>query len=196
MKYFTMFWDISKEEGREISSNGTLPSIMRPIFLQQMGFLLPDPKCCDPRYKGMTAESIYDILPEDCNSNWDEHLEYGLLERTSRSQQETIDDPSPLELKRIRETLRIEMTREIERFSKSGLLHGNLQGLIEQEIEIADSAKVDWQEILSRFIEGTRRNDFRISLSTRSIFGEESTFHPLELQDRKKSLLPLTLPVP
>ena len=81
----------------------------------------------------MTAESIYDILPEDCNSNWDEHLEYGLLDRTSRSQQETIDDPSPLELKRIRETLRIEMTREIERFSKSGLLHGNLQGLIEQE---------------------------------------------------------------
>ena len=131
------------------------------LLLQQMGFLLPDPKCCDPRYKGMTAESIYDILPEDCNSNWDEHLEYGLLERTSRSQQETIDDPSPLELKRIRETLRIEMTREIERFSKSGLLHGNLQGLIEQEIEIADSAKVDWQEILSRFIEGTRRSDFR-----------------------------------
>ena len=31
---------------------------------------LPDPKCCDPRYKGMTAESIYDILPEDCTSNW------------------------------------------------------------------------------------------------------------------------------
>ena len=64
----------------------------------------------------MTAESIYDVLPEDCNSNWDEHLEYGLLDRTSRSQQETIDDPSPLELKRIRETLRIEMTREIEIF--------------------------------------------------------------------------------
>ena len=28
-------------------------------------------------------------------------------------------------------------------------------------------------------------NDFRNFLSTRSIFGEESTFHPLELQDRK-----------
>ena len=145
----------------------------------------------------MTAESIYDILPEDCNSNWDEHLEYGLHERTSRSQHETIDDPSPLELKRIRETSS----------------NRNDKG----DREIFEIRSSPWQSARAhrtrdrdrRFCKGgLARNSFKIHrrneekrfqefpLSTRSIFGEESTFHPLELQGQKKSLLQLTLPVP
>ena len=129
---------------------------------------------------------------EDCNSigtnTWSMDFSTERLVPNKK-----LDDPSPLELKRIRETLRIEMTREIERFSKSGLLHGTLQGLIEQEIEIADSAK-DWQKFFQDSSK-ERGEGFQNFLSTRSIFGEESTFHPLELRT-EKIVASLTLPVP
>ena len=82
---------------------------------------------------------------------------YGLSVRT----EDTGDQPTPLELQRIREGLRREMIREVESLARAGKLPGNLPGFLKQEFQMAGAAQIPWQDLLSRFMSGLRRSDFR-----------------------------------
>ena len=159
------------------------------LLLEEMNFSLPDPKCCERRFHGLTAEQIYQRLStRDESDNWDLHLEIGKAGETpcgtedrqienhqdsgegDGEEKQTLhgngedaeaDTPTRLELKRIREGLQREMLREIQELSQTGKLPGNLPGLLKKELEMAGAAQIPWQDLLSRFMGGLRRSNFR-----------------------------------
>jgi len=157
------------------------------LLLEEMNFSLPDPKCCERRFHGLTAEQIYQKLSaHDKSDNWDQHLtisdggsQNGLVKpqlsleddpqqtneksvlNSEGEEESSMDRPTRLELKRIREGLQREMIREIQELSRAGKLPGNLPGFLKQEIGMAGAAQIPWQDLLSRFMGGLRRSDFR-----------------------------------
>ena len=157
------------------------------LLLEEMNFSLPDPKCCERRFHGLTAEQIYQKLSaHDKSDNWDQHLtisdggsQNGLVKpqlsleddpqqtneksvlNSKGEEENSMDRPTRLELKRIREGLQREMIREIQELSRAGKLPGNLPGFLKQEIGMAGAAQIPWQDLLSRFMGGLRRSDFR-----------------------------------
>ena len=173
---------LEREQGRDPGRWNLAIDHATNILLEEMGFELPDPKCYDPRFYGMTAEEIYESMPRhNVSKNWDLHLDQvdvghfpkmgkkedndqnnksGILSN-SEDQEELTDHPTNLELKRIREGLQKEMYREIKQRSLDGELSGNLPGLLKQEIDQAGAAQIPWQDLLSRFMGGLKRSDFR-----------------------------------
>ena len=141
------------------------------VLLVDFGFQMPSDGLYDRKFRGMTAEAIYDLLASSAekksqnslmevansedqssyrNGGFDLHLspddERGLQLRGK-------DFPSPEERKRIR----ILLTKEINQKTK-----GNIAGLMEQEIKKATLSEVPWHVLLSRFFTGLRRDDYRM----------------------------------
>ena len=170
---------LEREQGRDPGKWNVAIDHATNLLLEEMNFSMPDPKCCERRYHGLTAEEIYKMLPtHDESKNWDLHLDPGKGSEnpcgTKDLQEEEHEDsgegngedaepeiPTRLELKRIREGLQREMLREIKELSRAGRLPGNLPGLLKQEIDQAGAAQIPWQDLLSRFMGGLRRSDFR-----------------------------------
>ena len=142
------------------------------LFLSDCGFTLPASGLLDRRYRGLTAEEIYERLrgtarsadraavmsrrgragrdPKRSAPGSDLHLNpsdpQGAAERRS-------DFPTPLERRRLSVTLTREMTSK---------LHGRQAGLLAEEVKRATSAQIPWQNLLARFFTALRRNDFRL----------------------------------
>ena len=173
---------LEREQGRDPGRWNVAIDHAANLMLEEMNFTLPDPKCCERRFYGLTAEEIYKQLPDGRDAeNWDLHLSADLKKSPGAagsdslsSQQkngdsddsasgveETGDQPTPLELQRIREGLRREMIREVESLARAGKLPGNLPGFLKQEFQMAGAAQIPWQDLLSRFMSGLRRSDFR-----------------------------------
>mgnify|MGYP001335874098 FL=1 len=154
---------LEREQGRDSGRWNVAIDHAVNLMLEEMNFTLPDPKCCDRRFYGLTAEEIYKQLPDGRDAeNWDLHLSADLKNRTGAagsnslsSQQknrdsddsasgveDTGDQPTPLELQRIREGLRREMIREVESLARAGKLPGNLPGFLKQEFQMAGAAQI------------------------------------------------------
>jgi len=129
------------------------------LLLTDFGFKLPASGLLDRRYKGQTAEEIYDGLIKDphvsrlCNG-FDQHIEPGDAEgQTLRGE----DYPSTDERRRLRAVILREMQKE---WSRRG--RGTIPGELQREIERASRAQLSWQQLLARFMSGLRRSDYRL----------------------------------
>jgi predicted metal-dependent peptidase len=144
------------------------------LLLVDAGFNLPSEGLLDRRYRGMTAEDIYNMLiqdqaggssemigagfglpgenAEDAKSapgGFDVHLEAGDIEGAATRAD---DYPSPQERIRIRAGLCRELASK---------LPGREAGFFAEELKRASTPRVSWQQLLQRFFTGLRRDDYR-----------------------------------
>src|SRR5262249_27869207 len=122
-------------------------------------FQLPAAGLCDSRYRGMTAEEVFDHIkgllgPEPLWLGFDLHLEPGDAEGLS---QRGRGYPSADGRRRLRALIRNEMTRELRRRGR-----GTLPGELQRGADLATRTQVSWQQVLARFFSGLRRSDYRL----------------------------------
>ena len=139
-------------------------------LLIDFGFNLPASGLYDRRFRGLTAEAVYEILmtksqaePNDSDvvmglpdngvqrvsSQTDIHLDPGDIEGTSVRAQ-----GFPTEIERTR--LRTSLVKEC----KSKLV-GREAGFSEDELFRAQESRISWQQLLAGFFTGLRQDDFR-----------------------------------
>jgi predicted metal-dependent peptidase len=129
------------------------------LLLRDFGFKLPASGLLDPRYRGQTAEEIYEILRKDPSlaqalKGFDAHIEPGDEEGLS---QRAEDFPSMDERRRLRSIILRELAKEWARKGR-----GNMPGELQREIGKASKPQVSWQTLLARFMSGLRRSDYRL----------------------------------
>ncbi len=132
------------------------------LLLVERGFKLPAGSLCKGKFKGMTAEDIYDRIPaerrriyladgrldESKKAGLDVHLDpNGILGRQFRGS----DFPTEYERRRLRSYLAGELRSKLPRHAA---------GWIAQEIDLLGRARIPWREILARFIQGIRLDDY------------------------------------
>lgn len=129
-------------------------------LLAETGFQPPALALYERRYVGLTAEAIYESLPTTvkrlpgshagATGGYDLHLDVGDLEGSSTR---SGFFPSQEERARIRATIGRELYSQ---------LPGRIAGYWAAEIEVGTERTVSWQELLSRFVSGLRRDDYRL----------------------------------
>lgn len=110
---------------------------INPIVLEA-GFKLPENALLDDKYKGMLAEKIYDLLPDD-TGNPENHFIF------TSGNQATSNEASD-ELKR---QIKLD-TAAAAAMSKD---HGNLPSDVKKLLNENAKSTVDWRAVLSAFIE-------------------------------------------
>ena len=150
------------------------------LLLLDHAFVLPKPHLADRTYRDLSAEAIYNLDPgavvvkptaprrigriptpaaapakRSAPSSFDVHLnpEDPLLPDQAR-----LGRPTPFELDRLKRDLVREMRDEITS-SKS---FGRIGGELAEAIRRSGKPRISWQQFLSRFIGGLRRDDFRM----------------------------------
>ena len=151
--------------------------------LVEFGFQLPESALYQSRYRGATAEAIYDALrssghhedadrregfaaaaiarldgiltPEQrrqllAGGGWDIQLDPSDPEVIARPGEEM---PTELERRRIRIALAEAMR---------SAAHGRAPGFLDGELTAAETSVVAWEALLSHFIGGVRRSDYRL----------------------------------
>ena len=136
-------------------------------LLLEAGLTLPKDSLHDHKFRGMTAEDIYEHLQTEgvvgskdgkinefgadiYSAGLDRHIDPGDLEGAPQRNQEF---PTAVE----RQRLRITLTKEL-----SSQLPGRESGYWDEEIKKATSTQISWERFLARFVSGLRRNDYRI----------------------------------
>ena len=122
-------------------------------FLIKEGFILPDGGLVDDQYDDMTAEQIYDVLPEP-PGGWDAiSIDFGgcggvLDHPDSDGTQGTLDN--------LETELKVAINQAAEGAKMAGKLSGNLKRIIDDVVK----PKVCWKAVLSRFLRGDSKSDF------------------------------------
>lgn len=124
---------------------------------------IPDPKtsgvqaCFDPKYKGMFAEEVYDMLLNDPNSpqfpEFDVHLEPGDGKGEPMSEEE-------------RRMLSDEIRAAVMQASKAAGA-GNTPAGVKRMLKDLTEPQMDWREILNMKIQSMIKNDFTWSRCSR-----------------------------
>ena len=117
------------------------------------GFILPDGGLVDLQYNDMTAEEIYDILPEP-PGGWDAIVMDlggcgGVLDHPG-------SDGTKGKIDALETELKVAVNQAAEAAKMAGKLSGSLKDLVDEIIE----PKVCWKAVLSRFMRGDSKSDF------------------------------------
>ncbi len=136
-------------------------------LLLEAGLTLPKDRLHDKKFRGMTAEDIYELLrkegiegAKDGDGNefeadihtagLDRHIDPGDIEGAP---QRNVEFPTAVE----RQRLRISLTKDL-----TSQLPGRESGYWNDEITKATTTQISWEKLLARFVSGLRRNDYRI----------------------------------
>jgi predicted metal-dependent peptidase len=125
------------------------------LLLTDFGFKLPAGALLDARFRGLTAEQIYQQLRSSgvtFGEGFDLHVEPGDAEGSVERDR---DFPSADERRRLRAAVMREMAKE--RARRQGTWPGELQ----REFALATSRSVPWQDLLAQFFSDLRRTDYR-----------------------------------
>ena len=122
-------------------------------FLVSEGFILPDGGLVDDQYNDMTAEQIYDLLPEP-PGGWDAiAIDFGgcgaVLDHPNSDNTQGTQDQIETELK-------VAINQAAEGAKMAGKVSGGLKKLIEEVVQ----PKICWKAVLSRFLRGDSKSDF------------------------------------
>ena len=151
------------------------------LFLLACDITLPNDRLADRLYNGLTAEQIYDRLPNAATSRVpsstvggeeaDNESNSGATEGIGRciasggfdvhledgdaegSAERNKNMPTEIEKRRIRR----ELTNEI--ISK---MHGLFPGQYEEEFKKAGQSEIPWQAVMAQFISGIQKDDYRL----------------------------------
>lgn len=134
--------------------------------LTDAGFKLPKPNCCDPKYKGMTTEEIYDDLMKDAikikvtfkSGNGDPGGCGGVLDAPGDATKQE-DGKNGWEVS-------VRTAVQVAAGQNAGQIPGTLKSLIQE----LNRPKVSWRDLTRRFIDQSMTKDFSWSrLNRRSV---------------------------
>ena len=111
------------------------------LMLQEAGFKIPPGWYCDPQYKGMTAEEVYNLLPDDDDDNdgeFDSHP----------------DAPPPTEVRNAWKVATIQAANTAAK--RNGTVPGELARYVKELTEPQE----DWRSRLRRFATESARDDY------------------------------------
>jgi predicted metal-dependent peptidase len=135
--------------------------------LMEAGFKLPKPNCCDPKYKGMTTEEVYDDLMKDAVK-----IKISMGEGNSADPGGcggVLDAPGDANQKE--ETannweVQVRTAVQVAAGQNAGQIPGTLRALIQD----LNRPKVSWRDLTRRFIDQSMLKDFSWSrLHRRSV---------------------------
>ena len=122
-------------------------------FLISEGFILPDGGLVDSQYDDMTAEQIYDLLPEP-PGGWDTiAIDFGGCGGV-------LDHPGKDGTKGTMDNLETEINVAINQAAEGAKMAGKLSGGLQTLVDKVVQPKVCWKAVLSRFLRGDSKSDF------------------------------------
>ena len=149
------------------------------LILLEHGFKLPEPNLSDRKYVNMTAEAIYGDLSKSQSKS---HVRVRRIGRSASSSASSKDKsyqrgfdahidptdprlppdtqmnrPSLFELERLKRDLVREMRDELADYKRYGRIGGDLA----EAIQRSGKPRMSWRQVLSQFVSGIRRDDYR-----------------------------------
>ena len=140
------------------------------LILKECDFNIPEGCLLDPIYKGMDAEEIYSKLPdngkdgegysgdgygegENKYADIDPGRCGGVIDPTDENGRSL----SEAERQEITEDWKISVAQAVQQAKAMGQLPGGLERFVDEVLE----PKIDWREVLRRFVNWFARNDYR-----------------------------------
>lgn len=145
---------IWRRHGREPRRWNIACDFVVNLELQEAKFKLPKCALIDPAYAGMSAEEVYDLLPEQPSGGGTGQpggAMDGIMDPDSNS------SLSPQQQQREWE---IATLQAAEGASKMGAQAGNIPARLQRHIDEIKNPKVPWRDVLQRFITSISRNDY------------------------------------
>ena len=124
---------------------------INPVLIDS-GFKLPEGLLDSPEYHGLTAEEIYSRLP-DSDSKSNNSNGVGEVRKPSNSDGSVLSESDKRQME---QEWKIAMSQAAQTAKKAGKLPQSLERFIS---EIVDP-KVNWLEVLRRFVDSYARNDY------------------------------------
>tara|TARA_B100001094_G_C18058025_1_gene733542 strand:- start:273 stop:1166 length:894 start_codon:yes stop_codon:yes gene_type:complete len=129
------------------------------------GFILPKGGLVDDQYTDMTTEAIYNMLPEP-PQGWDAVYKDsggcgGVLDHPD-------SDGTNGTKSAIEADLQVAVNQAAEAAKAQGKLSGNMQSLVSDITE----PKVDWKQVLARFLRANNKSDFTWTRPNRRFIGQ------------------------
>jgi len=130
-------------------------------ILIESGFVLPEGGLLDEQYYGMTAEQIYDRLPEDAGQGGGRG--FGEVVDTSDENGNAL---SPAEQKQ----MEADIDSKVMMAAAGAKSVGNLPAKIKQLIEEMKRSQVDWRDVMRRFVGGDQPDDYSMRKPQRKMY--------------------------
>lgn len=133
----------------------------------------PPPQCCyDPKYAGMGADEIYEVIKKDPDFNqdsFDVHFEMGDPNGEGGGEG-TVKLPEELTgkmTKEEQENLKEDIKKAVMDAAKSAAGAGNIPGSVKRMIDDITNPKMDWREMLQMQIQSLLKNDYTFARPSR-----------------------------
>jgi predicted metal-dependent peptidase len=134
---------------------------VNPILLEA-GFKLPEGRLYDPAFANLSAEAIYDRLPDDIG----EKAKGSGFGDVVDAKGEQGQDLSPAEQKQ----MEADIDSKVMMAASAAKAVGKLPAKIDQMIQQMQQAQVDWRDVLRRFIGGDQPDDYSMRRPQRTMY--------------------------
>ena len=124
------------------------------IMLKDAGFILPEGGCIDEKYRGMSAESIYNEIYDDEMANGPSPCEWGMVLDAPAA--DGTGKASPAEAKALEAEWQVAVAQAAEHAKGRGTLPGDLAEAIKDLLEPA----VDWRDVLWPFFTSIAADEY------------------------------------
>jgi len=121
-------------------------------ILVDAGFKLPEGALIDPQYKGLTAEAIYDRLPEDAKEKYGN----AVIGEVKDAKKDDGSDMSQAEVKQ----MEADIDAKIMMAATGAKAVGKMPAFAKDLIEEMERSQVDWRNVMRRFVGGDQPDDY------------------------------------
>jgi predicted metal-dependent peptidase len=135
--------------------------VINPILLEA-GFVLPENGLNDPQYANLTAEAVYDRLPE----NIEQQAQGGGFGEVVDAKGKNGKSLSPAEVQQ----MEADIDSKVMMAANAAKAVGKLPAKIDQMIQQMQKAQVDWRDVLRRFIGGDQPDDYSMRRPQRTMY--------------------------
>lgn len=149
---------------------------INPI-IKNSGFSLPEPHLDDPQYHNMNADEIYHELMKHAQhgggggGSIDDPWNFGRMESP------TNDDGTEMDDEEIQQEIEDWKSR-LASAANAARVMGNLPSDLERFVDDYLTVKLNWKELLARFMHSTTKNDFNWSRPNRSFLINHGVYLP------------------
>tara|TARA_R100001460_G_scaffold25992_1_gene52395 strand:+ start:187 stop:1311 length:1125 start_codon:yes stop_codon:yes gene_type:complete len=121
-------------------------------ILVDEGFKLPEGALIDPQYKGLSAEAIYDRLPQDAKEKYGSRV----IGEVKDAKKDDGSDMSEAEVKQ----MEADIDAKVMMAASGAKAIGKLPSAIKSLIEEMERSQVDWRDVMRRFVGGDQPDDY------------------------------------
>jgi len=115
-------------------------------------FTLPEGALIDPQYKDLTAEAIYDRLPQDAKEKYGN----AVIGEVKDAKKDDGNDMSQAEVKQMEADIDAKIMMAATGAKTVGKLPASIKALIDE----MERSQVDWRDVMRRFIGGDQPDDY------------------------------------